>query len=89
MAGINLYSDFVGETSTVGRVADHIEHFLELGGEKNIAIGADFDGCERLPENVHGVQDMVKLYNELVRRGLDEHTLNNIFFADLMRMVSF
>ncbi len=38
--GLNLYRKFIGER--IEALVDHIAHWLELGGEKSIALGADF-----------------------------------------------
>ena len=45
VAGINMYRTFLGEPTTVDTVVEHMEHFLSLGGEKNICMGGDLDGC--------------------------------------------
>ncbi len=39
-AGLNLYSSFLGENPNVETVIAHAEHFLSLGGEKALCIGA-------------------------------------------------
>jgi len=87
VAGINLYSNFLGENPTVDTVVSHIEHFLSLGGEKNIAIGSDFDGCDSLPEGIGGIEDIDKIYNELLRRAYPPELIRSIFFDNLMRVV--
>jgi len=86
IAGINLYSDFLGENPTVSTVCDHIEHFIRLGGEDNIGIGGDLDGCEALPEGINGVQDIYKIYDMLLQRGYSEKTADKIFFGNMMRV---
>lgn len=81
VAGINLYSDFLGKTPTVDTVCDHIFHFLELDPEgKHIALGGDLDGCETLPDGIHGIQDYPKLSNRLLQRGLSEAMIYDIFW---------
>lgn len=86
--GINLYAEFVGEgTVTVEDVMRHIDHFLELGGEKTVAIGADLDGCDRLPQGINGLQDVAKIYKAYTDRGYDSLLLDDIFFNNLMRVV--
>lgn len=40
IVGLNLYQDFIGETEDY--LLKHIAHWLELGGENHIALGADF-----------------------------------------------
>lgn len=87
-AGINLYADFLGDNADVSTVIKHIDHFLKLGGEKNIALGADFDGCERLPKGINGVEDMDKLYNELIYLGYGQKLVDDIFWNNFMRVFS-
>ena len=64
-----------------------MEHFLELGGEKTLAIGGDLDGCEKLPEGMHGVQDVRLLYEQLQLRGYPEMLLEDIFYRNLLRVL--
>ena len=51
-------------------VLRHLEHFLDLGGEKTVAMGGDLDGCESLPRGMSGVQDVKLLEQELQKRGI-------------------
>ncbi len=82
-AGINLYSDFVGENPTIDSVCDHIFHFLQLAGDdRHISLGADFDGCDKLPDGISGVQDYDKLADRLLERGLSEETVFRIFWTN-------
>lgn len=90
-AGLNLYAEFISDPGKPCKVEDavhHIEHFLELGGEKNIAIGGDLDGCDRLPDGISGIQDVRKVFELLVERGCPESTARDIFFNNLMRVVT-
>lgn len=85
IAGMNMYSEFVGENAKISDVIKHIDRFLKLGGEKNIAIGADFDGCDSLPEGIAGVQDMYKIYDELIRLGYGKELADDIFYNNAYR----
>jgi len=87
VAGLNLYSEFVGADPDVDSAVAHIEHFLSLGGEKAIAIGADLDGCESLPRGIAGVQDLEKLAEGLLRRNYAEALVHDIFYNNLFRVV--
>ena len=49
VAGLNLYADFLGEAPDVDTMIAHLDHWLELGGAKHIALGGDLDGCSALP----------------------------------------
>ena len=84
VAGLNLYPGFLGENATVDTVCDHVLHWLELGGEKHIALGGDLDGVESLPDGFAGVQDYPKLAECMLARGIDEQTVRNIFWNNAM-----
>ena len=84
VAGLNLYPHFLGENATLDTVCDHVLHWLELGGEKHIALGGDLDGVECLPEGFAGVQDYPKLAQRLLDRGVSEQTVRDIFWNNAM-----
>lgn len=63
VAGINFYPPFLGEN--IRCAIDHINRFIALGGENNIGLGSDFDGVDRLPDGICGVQDMGKFIKSL------------------------
>lgn len=85
VVGLNLYRDFVGDDSMDTLVA-HIEHFLNLGGEKTLCMGGDLDGCESLAAGMQGIQDIPKLYCALEKRGYPQMLLENIFWNNLRRL---
>lgn len=81
LAGINLYADFLGENPDLETVCDHIIHFMEVdSGSEHIALGADLDGCDKLPRGFSGVQNYPDLANKLLFRGLTENEVMNIFW---------
>ena len=81
VAGINLYSAFLGEDPDLNTVCDHILHFLELDPSgKHIALGGDLDGCERLPTGFSGVESYPALALALKDRGIDESMIADIFW---------
>ncbi len=85
VAGINLYSRFLGEKPTLDTVCDHIFHFLELDPTgKHIALGGDLDGCDSLPEGFSGVQSYPALARRLLDRGLGETLLQAIYWNNAM-----
>lgn len=87
-AGLNLYAAFLGEENvTIETALRHIDHFLDLGGEKTLAIGGDLDGCEALPEGMHGIQDVHLIREALEVRGYAEELLDDIFYNNLMRVI--
>jgi membrane dipeptidase len=87
-AGINLYADFLGSGEvSIETVLRHIDRFLNMDGEKSLAIGGDLDGCDRLPAGINNLGDVGLIYEELSKRGYPEQLLEDIFFNNLMRVV--
>ena len=81
VAGLNLYTDFIGKPADLNKVCDHVLHFLELDPEgKHIALGGDLDGCDELPEGFTGVQDYPLLAKALQSRGVPEPIIQNLFW---------
>lgn len=87
VVGLNLYSHFLGENATLDTACDHILHWMELGGCKNIALGGDLDGCEKLPAGFADVQDYPKLADALLRRGLSEQEVADIFWNNALGVI--
>ncbi len=79
IVGLNLYPNFLGSDS-IDSILRHVDHFLNLGGEKVLAIGADFDGA-KMPIEIGGIQDMPKLYKLLIQN-YGEATAGRIFFEN-------
>ena len=87
VAGLNLCDEFIHASAPdLDRAADHIEHFLALGGEKNVALGGDWDGCDLCP-GVGQLADIGRLYELLLRRNYSESLVQAIFYDNLMRVV--
>lgn len=81
VAGFNQCADFVGEKPDLDTICDHILHFLELDPEgTHIALGGDLDGCSEIPEGFTGVESYPAMAQQLLNRGVDEHTVENIFW---------
>ena len=87
-AGINLFPGFLGENATLDTVCDHIFHFLALAGSDiHISLGSDFDGVNKLPEGISGVQDYPRLADRLLDRGLAEKSVENIFWNNAVGVI--
>ncbi len=85
VVGMNLYSEFLGESADLDTVCDHILHFMELDPTgKHIALGGDLDGCETLPAGFVGIQDYNSLASRLLMRGLDESQVLDIFWNNAL-----
>ncbi|MBQ7337245.1 MAG: membrane dipeptidase [Clostridia bacterium] len=74
------------ETVTVSHIIRHLEHFLSLGGEDTVAIGADWDGAP-LPEGFSTIADAQKLANELCRLGYTDSLIEKLFFGNALAFI--
>jgi len=89
VAGLNLYSGFIGINPTLDTVCDHILHWLELDPEgKHIALGGDLDGCEELPAGFDGVQSYSALANKLLERGVGEAIVRDIYWNNALGVMA-
>lgn len=86
VAGLNLCDKFLAERPTLDDAVAHIEHFLSLGGEENVAVGGDWDGCDLCP-GVKQITDIGLLYERLLQRNYKESLVRAIFYDNLMRVV--
>ena len=88
VAGINLYTDFLGENATLDTVCMHVLHFLELDPSgKHIALGGDLDGCETLPKEFEGVQSYPVLAEKLLSLGVDPATISDIYWNNAIEVI--
>lgn len=85
LVGINLYEQFLADDAvgTVDRMFRHIYRMLELGGEKIIACGSDFDGADIDPT----LADPVKFAGTaeyLLKQGIPQQVVDQIFFENAL-----
>ena len=64
-----------------------LEHLLDLGGDKTLALGGDLDGCDTLGGGIAGVQDYPTLYAALAARGYDSALLQDLFADNWLRVL--
>lgn len=77
-----MYPAFLGEDASLSTIISHIEHFLSLGGEDNIGIGADFDGISSLPKDFTGCESLYKIFDELLRLNYSEELVRKIAYKN-------
>jgi membrane dipeptidase len=87
--GVNFYPPFLTKKSkcTIDDIVRHIDRFMELGGEDNIGIGADFDGVSCLPEGINGVEDTYKVLDALLKHGYSEEQVQKISHGNFERIM--
>lgn len=85
--GLNFCGEFLagGRPATLEDVRRHGEAILELGGEKALGMGSDFDGISNWPQGLDSAADFPKLL-KVLGRGVDHATLKDIAWGNLWRL---
>ena len=83
--GLNFYSEFCG--GTMESLVKHALHILDMGGEKCLALGSDFDGCSALPAGLEGPEGFPRLAQALLAAGAGENILRDIFSNNARRVL--
>ena len=68
-------------------LADHIDHAREVAGVRHVGLGSDFDGVDRMPEGITGVDGYPLLIEELARRGWSVADLAGLAGANVLRVL--
>ena len=89
LVGINLYTPFLvrQSDSVLDDAIDHIERFIGMYGEKIVALGCDFDGCDQLPVGIEGLGDMYRLADRMLALGYREETVRGLFYDNAFAFV--
>ncbi|MCB0686388.1 MAG: dipeptidase [Saprospiraceae bacterium] len=75
-----LYAD-------VQKVADHIDHVVQIAGIDHVGLGSDFDGVgDSLPTGLKDVSGYPNLIAELLRRGYRDEDIRKICYANVFRV---
>ena len=89
--GINLFPGFLApvykNSADVRDIIKHIEHFLSLGGQNAIFIGADFDGIDTLCTDIDCPCSLNILREELMRLNYNDNLIEDIFYNNLERLM--
>jgi membrane dipeptidase len=73
--------------STVQKVADHIDHVVELVGVDHVGFGSDFDGVgDTLPTGLKDASDYPNLISELLSRGYTDEDIEKICYKNVFRV---
>lgn len=84
LIGLNYYVSFIdddGDAKSPEKFYRHIDRFLSLGAEKNLALGSDFDGSV-LPEYLNSPEKVASFYDYLLGRGLPQKVVDGIFWEN-------
>lgn len=86
---VNFCPDFLNDTGEAGisDIIRHIEYLAAFAGIEHIGIGSDFDGIGRFPEGIMGVQDLVKIFNELAKLNYSQEAIEKIASKNVLKII--
>ena len=87
LIGLNYFVKFLADDGNVTgpeQLMKHIERFFELGAEKNLALGSDYDGA-KLPDFLNTPAKAAALYGTFRNFGLSEEQAEGIMFRNAQR----
>lgn len=71
--------------ATIGQVADHIDHIVQVAGIDHVGIGGDYDGIDSTPVGLEDVSCYPRLTEELLNRGYSEEDIRKILGGNALR----
>lgn len=86
LIGLNYCNDFISNDGR-GNLDDlrrHVDHFLELGAEKCLALGSDYDGAD-IHTDLDSVEKSLGIAVYLTAHGIPAQTAEDICFGNAWR----
>ncbi|MGI6238113.1 MAG: dipeptidase [Christensenellales bacterium] len=89
--GVNFYPPFLTrkQTARVEEVFRHIDAICEMGGERIVGFGSDFDGIDRCPVGLETPADFPMLIDFMRARGYREAQIENIAGMNFWRILKY
>ena len=76
--------------TTVEKVADHIDHVVQIAGIDYVGLGSDYDGVgDTLPTGLKDVTGYPNLIYVLLKRGYSEEDIAKICYKNVFRVWNF
>ena len=67
------------------RIVDHIDHMKKVAGIDIVGLGSDYDGVPFLPDGMNGVEDLVLITYEMLRRGYTDQEVRKVLGENFLR----
>lgn len=68
------------------RIADHIDHAVQIAGIDHVGLGSDFDGIAVTPEGMEDAGCFSRIFDELQRRGYSRSDIEKIAGGNFLRV---
>lgn len=75
------------ERPSFKRIADHIDHAVEIAGVDHVGLGSDFDGIPVTPAGLEDVSCFGVIFEELRSRGYSEADIEKIAGGNFLRLL--
>lgn len=87
--GVNLYPEFLNNDgkATIKDVLKHIEHIVSLAGPDHIGLGADFDGIEKTPDDISGVENINIIFEHLGKLNYSDEIIEKLAGENSIRLI--
>lgn len=87
--GVNFYASFLREEgpAALDDVVRHVDALCEMGAERTLGFGSDFDGIETWPDGLANPADFPNLLDSLARRGYTDAQLAAFAGGNLWRVL--
>ncbi len=86
VVGLNFYPPFLGAGQVTSHdVARHARHIADVVGEDRLALGSDFDGIERTPQDLESHRQLPQLAAALTEVGFSSAAIEGIFSVNFLR----
>jgi membrane dipeptidase len=69
------------------KIADHIDHAVQVAGIDHVGLGSDFDGIEVTPAGLEDISFMPVLLDELSARGYSASAMSKIAGENFFRFM--
>ena len=66
-------------------IVDHIDHIKKVASIDNVGLGSDFDGVPLLPAGMNGMEDLVLVTYEMMRRGYTDLEIRKVLGLNFLR----
>jgi membrane dipeptidase len=62
-----------------------MDHIVRVAGIDHVGLGSDFDGVPFLPAGMNGMEDLVLVTYEMLRRGYTETDIRKVLGENFLR----
>ena len=70
------------------RIVDHIDYMKKVAGIDIVGLGSDFDGVPYLPAGMNGMEDLVLVTYEMLKRGYTEQEIRKVLGENFLRALA-